>query len=66
MMMNPQIPFGLATLNGLIEMRAQVQAYANDFLLMSIISLPAFLVIWMMKKPQFVPGAPTKEVEVME
>src|SRR5215469_5967235 len=35
MMMNPQIPFGLATINGLIEMRAQVQAYANDFLLMS-------------------------------
>ena len=66
MMMNPQIPFGLATLNGLIEMRAQVQAYANDFLLMSIISLPAFLVIWMMKRPQFIPGAPTEETEIME
>ena len=34
MMMNPQIPFGLANLNSLIEYRAQVQAYANDFLFM--------------------------------
>ncbi len=66
MMMNPQLPFGLSTLNGLIEYRAQVEAYANDFLFMSVIGIPAFLIIWMMKKPQFVPGAPTKEVEVME
>ena len=34
MMMNPQIPFGLANLNRLIEYRAQVSAYANDFLFM--------------------------------
>ena len=34
MMMNPQIPFGLANLNALIEYRAQVQAYSNDFLFM--------------------------------
>ena len=38
-MMNPQIPFGLANLNSLIEYRAQVQAYANDFLFMFLISL---------------------------
>ena len=31
MMMNPQIPFGIGSFNGLIEYRAQVQAYANDF-----------------------------------
>ena len=43
MMMNPQIPFGLANLNSLIEYRAQVQAYANDFLFMFLISLPVFV-----------------------
>ncbi len=42
LMMSPQIPFGVANLNGLIEMRAQVQAYANDFLFMFYISLAAF------------------------
>ncbi len=66
MIMNPQLPFGLSTLNGLIEMRSQVQAYANDFLLMSAISLPALLIIWLMKRPQFVPGVPVREAEVME
>ena len=54
MMMNPQIPFGLANLNSLIEYRAQVQAYANDFLFMFLISLPVFAVIWLMKRPSFV------------
>jgi len=66
MMMNPQIPFGLANLNGMIEYRAQVIAFQNDFLFMFYLSLPALLVIWMMKRPQFMPGAPKPEVEVME
>jgi DHA2 family multidrug resistance protein len=66
MMMNPQIPFGLQHLNGLIEYRAEVIAFQNDFLFMFYASLPALLVIWLMKRPQFVPGAPKPEVEVME
>jgi DHA2 family multidrug resistance protein len=53
LMMNPQIPFGMANLNGLIEYRAQVEAYANDFLFMFYISLPVFVVIWLMKRPSF-------------
>jgi len=65
MMMNPQIPFGLANLNSLIEYRAQVQAYANDFLFMFITSLPVFAVIWLMKRPSFAAGA-TPKVEVVE
>ncbi|HEY4076723.1 MAG TPA: DHA2 family efflux MFS transporter permease subunit [Rhizomicrobium sp.] len=65
MMMNPQIPFGLANLNSLLEYRAQVQAYSNDFLFMFFISLPVFLVIWMMKRPSFATGA-TPQVEVVE
>jgi DHA2 family multidrug resistance protein len=66
MMMNPQLPFGAQNLNGLIEYRAQVIAFQNDFLFMFYLSLPALLVIWMMKRPQFAQGAPKPEVEVME
>jgi DHA2 family multidrug resistance protein len=65
MMMNPEIPFGLANLNSLIEYRAQVQAYANDFLFMLLVSLPVFVVIWLMKRPSFAPGA-APEIEVVE
>ena len=65
MMMNPQIPFGLANLNSLIEYRAQVQAYANDFLFMFVISLPVFVVIWLMKRPSFAAGA-TPKTEVVD
>jgi MFS transporter, DHA2 family, multidrug resistance protein len=65
MMMNPQLPFGLANLNGMIEMRAEVIAYSNDFLFMTYVSLPAFLIIWFMKKPNFSAQQPA-HVEVME
>ncbi|HWA18742.1 MAG TPA: DHA2 family efflux MFS transporter permease subunit [Devosia sp.] len=65
LMMNPQLPFGLQNLNGLIELRAQIEAYANDFLFMFYISLAAFPIIWMMKRPNFMPGARV-EVEVVE
>ena len=62
MMMNPQIPFGLANLNSLIEYRAMVQAYANDFLFMFFVILPVFGVIWLMKRPSFAGAAPKLEV----
>jgi DHA2 family multidrug resistance protein len=51
MMWNPQLPFGLQQLNGVIEYNAQVIAYANDFLFMFFISLPALVVIFLMRKP---------------
>ncbi len=65
MMMNPQIPFGLANLNSLIEYRAQVQAYSNDFLFMFLTSLPVFAIIWLMKRPSFAAGQPPK-IEVVD
>jgi DHA2 family multidrug resistance protein len=65
LMMNPQIPFGLANLNSLIEYRAQVQAYSNDFLFMFLTSLPVFAIIWLMKKPSFAAGQPPK-IEVVD
>ncbi len=66
MMMNPQIPFGLQNLNGMIEYRAQLIGFQNDFLFMFYLSLPALLVIWLMKRPQFLPGVQTPQAEVME
>jgi DHA2 family multidrug resistance protein len=66
MYMNPLIPFGMSGLNGLIEYRAEVQAYANDFLFMFYISLPVFFVIWMMKRPVFAAHAPKPEIELVE
>ena len=65
MMLNPQIPFGLANINHMINMRAAVSAYSNDFLFMTYVSLPAFLIIWLMKKPNFSAPQPV-HAEVME
>jgi len=64
-MMNPQMPFGLANLNGLMELRAQIVAYSNDFLFMTYVSLPAFLIIWLMRKPNFSAQQPA-QAEAME
>jgi DHA2 family multidrug resistance protein len=66
MFMNPLIPFGMGNLNGLMEYRAQVQAYANSFLFMFYIALPVFAVIWMMKRPTFAANAPKPKMEVVE
>ena len=60
MFFNPQIPFGLSGFNRLIEYRAAVQAYANDFLFMFYISLPVFAVIWLMKRPALTAGTEAK------
>ncbi len=66
MFINPLIPFGMNSLNGLIEYRAQVQAYANDFLFMFYISLPVFLVIWMMKRPSFAQAVAVPKAEAVD
>lgn len=64
-MMNPQMPFGLANLNGLIEIRAQTIAFSNDFLFMFYVGIPALGAIWLMKRPQFAPVS-TQQAEVLE
>ena len=48
----------------MINQNAQVVAYANDFLFMFFISLPALVVIFLMRRP---PAAPAPhDIEVME
>jgi DHA2 family multidrug resistance protein len=64
MFMNPLIPFGMKNLNGLIEYRSLVQAYANSFLFMFYVSLPVFFVIWMMKRPVFAAAAAAKQPQI--
>jgi DHA2 family multidrug resistance protein len=64
MFWNLQIPFGQQNLDMLITQNAEVVAYANDFLFMFYVSLPAIIVVFLMKRPAAVPG-PT-HIEVME
>ncbi len=65
MMWNPQVPFGLQSLDQVVNYNAQVISYANDFLFMFFVSLPALIVILLMKRPPPLVGAP-KEFEPME
>lgn len=50
---NVQIPFGQAMLNGVINLRAAIEAYANDFLFMFYVTLIVYPLIWLMKRPAF-------------
>jgi MFS transporter, DHA2 family, multidrug resistance protein len=68
LMWNPALPFGAQQADALVNYNAQVAAYANDFLFMFYCSLPALLVVCLMKRPVIVPapGQPKIELEVME
>jgi DHA2 family multidrug resistance protein len=66
MMWNPQLPFGIQQLNSVVEYNAQVIAYSDDFLFMFYISLPALLVIMLMKRPAMLPQGAPHETAVME
>jgi DHA2 family multidrug resistance protein len=61
MMWNPRIPFGLESIDAVVNHNAAVIAYANDFLFMFYISLPTLLVIALMKKPDMMPQKSTFE-----
>jgi DHA2 family multidrug resistance protein len=56
MMWNPQLPHGLASLDGVITQGALQIAYANDFRFLFYTSVPAILLVWLMRRPQL-PGA---------
>ena len=64
MMWNPNLPFGLAQLDSIVQYNAQIIAYANDFLFMFFISLPALFVLFFMRQPALLQKPP--EIEVME
>ena len=67
MYFNPQLPSGLQGFNGLISIRAAIEAYANDFLFMACLTLIMFPLIWMMRRPSFTTaGAQRPQVPVAE
>ncbi len=66
MMWNPILPFGAAKIDRLVNFNAAVIAYANDFLFMFFISLPALVVIFLMKRPPMIPQGAKPELDVLE
>jgi len=64
MFWNPRMPFGAAALDRIIQYNAQVIAYANDFLFMFFISLPALFVLFLMRRPSLLQSA--GKIKVME
>ena len=50
---NLNLPFGQAMMNGAIDLRSAVDAYSNDFLFMFCVTLLAYPLIWMMRRPDF-------------
>jgi DHA2 family multidrug resistance protein len=61
MMWNPNLPFGLAQLDSIVQYNAQIIAYANDFLFMFFISLPALFVLFLMRRPALLQKPPPLE-----
>lgn len=64
MFWNLKMPFGAAQLDRVIQYNAQIIAYANDFLFMFFISLPALLTLFLIRRPTLLQRA--AEVEAME
>lgn len=64
MFWNLQMPFGAAQLDRIIQYNAQIIAYANDFLFMFFISLPALFALFLIRRPSLLQRTP--EIEVME
>jgi MFS transporter, DHA2 family, multidrug resistance protein len=53
MYLNLGLPTTRAAFDGMIQMRAAIEAYSNDFLFMFYITLIAYPLIWMMHRPAF-------------
>jgi DHA2 family multidrug resistance protein len=64
MMWNPQLPFGLASIDGVISRAALQIAYANDFLFLFYTSIPAVLLVWLMRRPQLPGALPPKREDI--
>jgi len=64
---NPLLPFGQQYLNGMINLRAAIDSYANDFLFMSLLTCIMYPLIWMMRRPSFTaPPVPQPAKEAAE
>jgi len=66
---NPNMPFGAAQLDGVIQVNAQMIAYANDFFFMFLLSLAAIVVVALIKRPDMMvlsPSSSHSQYEMME
>ncbi len=54
---SPTTPFGVANVDALVQYRALVDSYANDFMLMFWICLPLLPLLFFMEKPKARPSA---------
>jgi len=66
MFWNPQIPFGLQSINGVIERNAEVIAYSNDYVFMFLICLPVLAIIAVMRAPPKMVTTGAKEAAELE
>jgi DHA2 family multidrug resistance protein len=64
MMWNPQTPFGLTAIDAEISRAALQIAYSNDFLFLFYTSIPALLLIWLMRRPQLPGAAPPRREDL--
>ncbi len=66
MMMNPELPFGLATFHGMVLRNAMIAAYADVFIFMFWASLPVLLVVLSLHKVQLLPGPAQQSTTIEE
>ncbi len=66
LMWSPHMPFGLTAINGVIQRNALIVAYSDVFYLMLFLSLPSFLVLLLIPKPEATIRAPPIEAEFMD
>jgi DHA2 family multidrug resistance protein len=60
---NAAKPAGLHALNAEVTRQAQIMAYANDFKLMLLVSLPVALLLLLMRRPRTGRAMPSAPVE---
>lgn len=65
-MWNPHLPFGLAQVAGLVGRNALVIAYSDVFYLMLFFSLPAFVLLMLIPKPDATLPVEKPEMEFVE
>jgi MFS transporter, DHA2 family, multidrug resistance protein len=64
--LNPHLPTGAASLYGLVQMRASIHAYSNDFLFMFYAGLLTFPIIWLLRRPAYSKSVWHKKAEGVE
>ena len=65
-MLNPAHAHGVALLDRLVNQQAQIIAYVDDYKLLILTTLPALLLLLVMRRPRYVSGAAPVQAEAME